>query len=652
MKFDQETLVKQRFWLLLGGAVLLVVVSFFLMTTTVRSSITKEKEGVSKVLKELTGFADPKSSDWVDLAKRVADEKEEQKTIVWQAAAGQQADLMTWPPELEDKYHFQDGLFAKEITATRKPEEKGGGGEGAKEEPNRFHGTITQVDDNGLTVAGGDKKTLRFQRTPDVKVQITAEPEVKDATFSSLKEGDRVTVTYEVGKYFGDKLTDNERFDYATWYNSETKGKNQLKEILAIVDPLNAKGEGVVQFPGWVWNPDQLPPAGAPYFRYVAGEWKKDYDFSDEAWMAQEDLWVQRDIYRLVRAANDSVAKFQGEGGDKKDQDYVFTNPYWELTAKVTKDRKLKLKIKNLLDQRQDLDVTLKLQLVKEGNPVLVRIEGEARPPAGTPANKGRMDGDTFEVERALEITPQGVFAAEQVLTWRTAAVKRIDYISMGVESPSESSAAHRMYAKKLKPFREEKKAEEPKAEQPNAEAPRPGPGRRFRGEFPGAGPGAQQVGQTPNGLIRDRYLDVTAQARRMPVAVVLIVDQQHVERVQAAFANSKLRFLTTQVVMNRYPQSVRPPETSEQVAGAEAPGGRPERAQLLPGARPFRPAFAGLPRGGVVSPGGVRGSAGDTTSPGMGDEQESNVELVLYGIVSLYERFPPRPAAQANPNP
>ena len=52
-------------------------------------------------------------------------------------------------------------------------------------------------------------------------------------------------------------------------------------------------------------------------------------------------------------------------------------------------------------------------------------------------------------------------------------------------------------------------------------------------------------------------------------VAIVLIVDQNQVDRVQTAFNNSKLRFLTTQVLLNHYPKSLKP-ELPTEKAGDE----------------------------------------------------------------------------------
>src|SRR5262249_32024408 len=148
--------------------------------------------------------------------------------------------------------------------------------------------------------------------------------------------------------------------------------------------------------------------------------------------------------------------------------------------------------------------------------------------------------------EQVLELqgyTAKGVYAVRQVLTWETAAVKRIDQVAFGTASGSEWAHSHRTAARALKPLKEvpaEKKEappEESKPGMPKLGGPESGGSKLPVGGFPG-GPGGDLTSTTltPNGLVRDRYLDVTPQARRIPVGVALIVDQLHVARVQTAF--------------------------------------------------------------------------------------------------------------------
>lgn len=137
-------------------------------------------------------------------------------------------------------------------------------------------------------------------------------------------------------------------------------------------------------------------------------------------------------------------------------------------------------------------------------------------------------------------------------------------------------------------------------------------------------------------------------QLRRLPVAISLIVDQDHVDRVQTAFTNSKLRFLMTQALLNRYPLSVAPPLVKD--AGFGPGVGGPEGPMV-----PFFPPPGVMPGPmgpmGPVGPMGPMGldTGGAILSGGSPVEtMETNMELVVYGIVTLYGRFPGRPPAPA----
>jgi hypothetical protein len=55
---------------------------------------------------------------------------------------------------------------------------------------------------------------------------------------------------------------------------------------------------------------------------------------------------------------------------------------------------------------------------------------------------------------------------------------------------------------------------------------------------------------------------------------------------------------------------------------------------------------FPGLP--GAVGPGGAAGDAQEAAT----DNMEANMEIVLYGVMTLYERYPPRANAPAGAPP
>jgi len=187
--------------------------------------------------------------------------------------------------------------------------------------------------------------------------------------------------------------------------------------------------------------------------------------------------------------------------------------------------------------------------------------------------------------------------------------------------------------------------------------------------------------------LERKRYLDFTPQVRWMPVGVSIIVDQEYAQDFQVAMVNSRLRVQPTQVEWRRAhgvrsevsPTDKKDKDSSDDknpsVGEATPPGFGPTtispRQMYQGGSSAYRPpaapsgGFPTLPPKGAGSPfppgkGGMPflpgGYAGNPTGllPGVGsttpvDEDDPNlVELTVYGIASLYERYTPPKNADA----
>lgn len=726
MKMDAEFAKKNLFWILLLVATPLALLSLTLLGTVVAGSISEKRELITTELKSVQSKTSPKSPQWVEKAREKAKLYEGQKGTVWARAWDAQKDLMTWPTEFEQVFQYKDGLFAKTIQA-----KSGGPGaptdgnantgdpiadpmtgeEPVPEEPGApkaLKGRIEQVNVDWIRVRDEKQKEFLIRRTAEVTGNVSRESngETKTIPFSSLQIGDTVDLTYEVGKYFGDQMTDSELRKHEDTY------LNQIPPILESVTPVDSTGKGIVQFRNWQYKKGKTPPGGVPFFNFKDGEWAKTTlkEKSREAWTAQEDVWIQRELYRLIALANDYVAVFNGKGAAEKEKFFAFDNPYWKVDALLTKDNKIKLKMTNNLARRQRSEVEFLVTVNPARDPVLVKIEKQP------PLNSGATSRELVFTAPVTSL-PKGIFGIKQVLTWETAAVKRIDKIAIGHGiNPSGASAlgggeggfgfggkgggpgapgmpggpgggspgmpggggmdggtasgttahSHRTVVAELKPKFE---IETPDATTggvggPGGDGGFPGEGG---GMMPGGGKGgpggmggAAGVKVSTNGFAFERYSELTPQARRLPVGVVLIVDQAHVGRVQAAFANSKMRFLTTQVLLNRYPNSVRPQLIN--LAGGNGgfnggfgpgyPGGGPG----YPGGSPGFPGGGGKGGfGGGFFPGGGPGEGeGDPgqsygTSYDSMDDRQTNMELVLYGIVSIYERFPPRVGGAAD---
>ncbi len=278
---------------------------------------------------------------------------------------------------------------------------------------------------------------------------------------------------------------------------------------------------------------------------------------------------------------------------------------------------------------------------------------------------------------------PQGTFGhdrthpeieVEEVFTYNTAPIKRIDSIDLYTNS-------HRTANLALKPAAQFPPPEAPKDS--TAQQPGPGmggglgggalvpPGGTLGGGTPGGG--GHDASKTTNGLVRNRYISVTEQVRHMPVALSLVVDQAHMQDVLTAVINSRLRIQITQVQWKRI-RGVKSMGPSNGPGGGDrttAPGVPPGGG--VPGSKPGVSGGGASPPGGGGSggrvsgggsstpgggtpPGGIPGSGANTppggannSAQGSGDDSDPNlVELAVYGIAALYERYPPRPPATA----
>jgi hypothetical protein len=169
----------------------------------------------------------------------------------------------------------------------------------------------------------------------------------------------------------------------------------------------------------------------------------------------------------------------------------------------------------------------------------------------------------------------------------------------------------------------------------------------------------------------RRRYVEITPQVRRMPVAIMVVVDQAYIQDMLLAFANSPLRFQITQVTWHRFRGNLGGTGSASDSMG---PGGSVQltqpgifgnglgrssdpdmmypgtRGRPFPGSTPFPmssppiPAF-GSPSGGMP-PGGMGGfdmygeGVGSLTTVSEAQLTSGLVELSIYGIVSLYEKY------------
>jgi hypothetical protein len=295
----------------------------------------------------------------------------------------------------------------------------------------------------------------------------------------------------------------------------------------------------------------------------------------------------------------------------------------------------------------------------------------------------------------------------EQVFDAKTVPIRRVDHIALGKKD--SRYVGFQLKRPDFEAFKKEEEAaaasgaasggNEPGGAPPmgSGGGPPPGSGSKFPGAIGasgGSGSGSAAEGQLEGGGSvasvldgnRKRYVDVTKQIRRMPVGITVIVDQAYIEDVLLAYANLPMRFQITQYHWQRFRGQLGSSGSSggpgigfgEEIggpargyegsggvkfgsAGGPPPGmGGPPPGGPGPGSGSPRPPGVGGPPGppsavgsggpgipGVGAPGMTGGfNPGSAT---FSDAQISAglVELTIYGIVSLYEKYEPEAAPQ-----
>jgi hypothetical protein len=480
--------------------------------------------------------------------------------------------------------------------------------------------------------------------------------------------GRPVVITYYQGKSFGDKFTRAEYDAFVKYYDTQLPAAlrdagpvNVLGEPIVqfryvksagAAGPGSAPGAKMPKFKGkgpipkveekvdpddevdrakylvgdtWIYDANVFddtnldarakwqrskPPPDNRFFSYVPNwNFKQSFadDIAEEIWIAQENLWVQRELFKRIKLANDNLAAFvptvsAKQQGDGRTKPVKLKNYYWEIELKgAAGDDTIEITLHNLRPVLQELPKQRFLLHVERSDGQKTKVEKVLFPPknvcfAGAPVGPhGIQDKIKDTAVQSIKLKEgtrlEGkIVGAEQVLTWETAAVKRIDVVAIGGLPTRGAVVSHRLSDKLLVPY---KKRDGKNDDAALKEVPGP---KKFLGK--GAKEAPLEFTLTTHGFVRERYLEVTPQIRKLPVCLMLIIAPELINHVEAVFVDSPLRFLTTQVLWNRYSDSLQPPTSMVQ---GDGPG----------------PGFAG--NGPAISP--------------MDTE---TVALGIYGVVTL----------------
>ena len=327
---------------------------------------------------------------------------------------------------------------------------------------------------------------------------------------------------------------------------------------------------------------------------------------SEEVWLAMENLWVQRELLACLQQVNADAGRFAvvapADGVKEQLSRRSFRSRIWQIELAIVdqgNQRSLEAKVTNISSRLQILgsENVMKLQVwlsnQPDSAPFVFEVEAVAVEAGKTLAVKPLASHLL-----PAELRAMGIYRVEQVFDVRTAPVKRLEQLALAYKSDKDQRTPLRMAT-----FSDLEAAKEPAA------GVGPGP----------VGPGPVGT-KTPNGLVRLRYLDVNDQVRRLPFGMSVVVEQEFMADVLEAMARTKLRCQITQSHWARFRDTIEKP-----VAPMPLPIGAP----MGPGPGPVVPVMPA--------------ATGDSPIDNL-------VELSLYGVVSLDERFPADRSAPARP--
>jgi hypothetical protein len=487
-------------------------------------------------------------------------------------------------------------------------------------------------------------------------------------------------------KYFADEIPWQIREKYS---QPDGPYNSQFAPIVNLVNPVNGKGEGMVQYNGgWEalippFDLSKIPASNRPIP-------------AEELWILQEDLAVYRELLRIIKEVNEMVATFHKvPDPPKPDQSkgeidhQIFTNANWKLDLILAEQKNKKVfrcQVTNISQRRQPLGIWFVVQIKGFPEPQGFFVDGEPLPPGATIPVKDRDGNDQGPQTQSGFLEGEVLEKVVQWFDWRTAPVKRIDKLALGYHSQRTAGRGLRTL-KKWEPVKEDNAgtqqtsgSEDTSGQMAKQMGKIMGQGRMMGmgGGIGGGGFGGGASGEkTKDGLPKNRYVDVSDQVRRMPIGIAVVIDQEHIADFLTVVANSKIRIQTTQVYWQRFHGDIKPKITKDEEKPEPKTTSKSKRtASTAPrmnlGAPMGGAKFGGydaskmrtMMQGMQMSMGGRfgrgegqplrTGTTGAATTEEGEEELDSNlVELAVHGIASLYEKFPPPPevaAAPANP--
>ena len=701
-KNNKELLKKHHFWVLFVLVPLFVLIAVLMVSSSVSEAIDARQKAISKEESDIKSKTNPKPEALINKMGEVISYVNGKQDDLWKRSYVPQKMLYVIDQKLVPaRVKVTDQTLAA-LKAEGMPEPTLKKVEGMKNKE-LFRGEFIAEISKALSSEERD----RWRDTIVDSAKLT--DWLKDKAIPLDQLGGGMVPIGAIGMKFGDTFpNDNDQYDK---FKDPELYRDRYEKMAKRVAP--------TQFARGGWE---------NILRFV-NSWTAVKLTSNQIWLLLEDMWVQDSMLDAVSSINAQMAefsrvKFERDGrviddpADASKQSKLsrkFRSRTWELELEVAKSGNDKYVLKGRLT-----NITDKLQLMGTRNTMILRvwlqsgdrktlqpfefkIGGEFVPGGGDGATRivKVKDKNGLELERTIptnvleiiestdHIIPPGLLptpidlaeiaAVEQVFDSRTVPVRAIEAMALGF--PDSRNASIPLKLPKFFPPEDAPPAAAPGATgtAPGAmPTPGPGPGTTNKpvgGGFPGMG-GQQGSARTIAGggpvasvvdANKKRYLEVTDQVRRLPVGMVVVVDQAYLQDILLAFANSPLRFQITQVTWNRYRGSLGSDSGS---SGSPSDGNSGEisvsgQGNLSSefGAGNTRPRPGRSPSGPGPVPSAGTGPGPGMNYPGSGGVTASTVsesqltsgliELSVYGVVSLYsspDSPPVDPVAKKDP--
>lgn len=633
-KFDIDLVKKNLFWILLGVVAVIEITAIALLLVS-DPAATQRKEYQDRE-KEMKSVSDFKNEKFLPPWQQRKDEFTGEKNVIWEKAWKPQEPIYYFPVGVKKLEYPDEKPTSAELTSYRDRYYK-----------DQFDRFVTEVSSPRVEVEMKDGKADRYLLLQGPSPVIFGGGGGAAGAMPGMPGGEGAS--------------------------PPAMGSGKPGISIGMGSPGGGEGGGGGPVGGG-------PVSVSPGIRGILGELPT---FTvppnpEEFWILQEDLSVRREMVQTLRKALAEMAVMTRMPPPKDNPGaVVLVNAAWELTLIPEAGGKLSERstLRNVHSQGRPqalydkaLGWKTEFMLAQGANTrVTLSFDGDPLPYGQARSFKefGAMNVGTLDFSQE--------FLATQIFKQANCPLRKVSAIELG--SLGQDIRNFKPADLKIRATLPEEKGEDlaaggatgsPGGGPPGVE----GPG--MTSMAPGGGPGGAAAGPKNatalNRLDRARYLVSNEVCRHLPIAVRIQVDQAYVNTVLSTMANNKLRMQITQVEWNHVPRS-RPmlagglpgmPGSGGFGFPGAPPGGLPGTGMPpgltpiggVPGAIPGLPGAGGVPgipgRPPVGAPSGP-GAGSNPALASLGLEDGNLIDLTIYAIASLYERYPPKPGAPLN---